>query len=254
MNKTSILKYLPVWYLLGALMLMSCAGGIPSIPNSPDAILAKASDHFNREKYYQSKELYKAFLARYPGHSRSDEAQFFVAESHFNDGEYPLAAVEYRVLSSNYGYSEYVDDAFYKIALCATEEAPRSDLDQSKSFEALSLFEQFMRTFPTSPLIDEANLHVNEIYKKLARKDFENGYYYYRQKRFGPASVYFEKVIEKYPGNEHWLKSMFYQAKILIAKGEKDSARELLNRVLEYPRDIEVKLEAQQILNSMQEG
>lgn len=241
------------WWTFIFLVMMGCAGGIPSIPNDPDAILVKARDYFDRGKYYQSKELYKAFLSRYPGHSRSDEAQFYVAESHFNEGEYPLASVEYRVLSSNYGYSDYVDDAFFKIALCAAEEAPRFDLDQTKSFEALSLFEQFLRTFPASPLVDEANRRVHEIHEKLAHKDFENGHFYFRQKRFGPASLYFEKVIENYPGNEHWLKSMLFQAKILIAKGETAPARALLERVLEYPKDIEVTVEARQLLGTLQE-
>ena len=254
MMRMNAVKRLRIWYFACALLFAGCAGGIPSIPSSPDALLAKAKDHFDRGKYYQAQELYKAFLARYPGHSQSDEAQFFLAESHFEDKEYPLAAVEYRVLTSNYGYSDYVDDAFYKIALCSAREAPRYDLDQTKSFEALSLFEQFLRTFPSSSLVDDANREVNEIYKKLAHKDFENGYFYYRLKRFGPASIYFKKVIDKYPGSEHWVKAMFFEAKILIAKGETASARELLDRVGQYPGDIDVKVEARQLLDSLPEG
>jgi outer membrane assembly lipoprotein YfiO len=230
-----------------------CAGGMPSVPSAPDAVLEKAQSYFERGKYYQARGLYKAFLERYPGNDKSDVAQFYVAECYFADDEYPLASVEYRVLASNYGYSEYVDDAFYKMALCSAREAPRSDRDQTKSLEALSLFDQFFRTFPNSPLVAEATVQENEVRKKLAKKDFENGYFYYRHKRFEPASIYFNKVIDNYPGNEHWLKALFYQAKILIAEGDTNTARDLLDKVMEYPKDSDVKREAGEVLGTMKE-
>jgi len=42
-----------------------------------------------------------------------------LGESYFNMEEYALAAVEYRVLVTNYGYSEYVDEGYFR-KRCAT--------------------------------------------------------------------------------------------------------------------------------------
>lgn len=242
------------WLLLFVGLSVGCAGGMPSVPSSPDAILAGARDYFDRGKYFQARELYKAFLARYPGNDRSDEAQFYLAESHFYDEEYPLAAIEYRVLVGNYGYSDYVDDAFFKVALCAFQEAPRADLDQTKSFEALSLFRQFMKTFPKSPLVEEARRYIGEINKRLAEKDIKNGLFYYRQKRYDSASIYFEKVIDNYEGNRFWVEALYYQANILLAKGDKEDARSLLEKAMEYPGKADVKKEIEETLHSLDRG
>jgi outer membrane protein assembly factor BamD len=234
-------------------VLLSCAAGIPSIPNSPEAVIAKGEDFFNRGKYFQARELFKSFLEKYPGHDLSDKAQFYVAECYFNDKEYPLAAVEYRVLVSNYGYSEYVDDAFFKTALCAYKQSPRADLDQSKSFEAISLFEQFIRTFPKSPLVEKAHEYINELHKKLAEKDFKNGYYYYKRKRYDSALIYFNKVIEKYPGNEFWLRTLYYKGNILLARGETDEAKECFSLIARYPGDSEIKRDAENMLSKLED-
>ncbi len=234
-----------------ALQSGGCAGGLPSIPNSPEDIMAKGDHYFSRGKYFQAKELYRAFMAKYPGHDWSDKAQFFLAESEFNDKQYPLAAVEYRVLVSNYGYSEYVDDAFFKTAMCALRQSPKSVLDQSKSFEALSLFDQFIRTFPNSSLIEEANTHIGDIHKKLAEKDFDNAMFYYHQKNFKSTAIYLDKIITNYPGNVFWLKSLYYHGTILLKTGDKEEARKEFERVIKYPGDLPVKKQAEEALKSI---
>jgi len=133
--------------------LVGCTGGVPSIPEAPNEILKKADGYFQRGKYWPSSELYKAFLAKYPGDDRSDYAQFMLAESYFNDEEYPLAAVEYRILVSNYGYSDYVDDGYFREGVCLYEQCPKPALDQTKCYEALDKFNRFVQIFPNSPLI-----------------------------------------------------------------------------------------------------
>ena len=87
---------------------------IPSIPDNPDQLLAKGDAYFQRKKYFQSQELYKAFLLRHPGNARSDHVQFMLAESYYEDDEYAFAGVEYRILVSNYGYSDYVTPEVFR--------------------------------------------------------------------------------------------------------------------------------------------
>jgi len=52
------------WFASLVLLLigLGCAGGLPSIPNDPEAILAKGDTHFQKEKYFQAQELFKGFL------------------------------------------------------------------------------------------------------------------------------------------------------------------------------------------------
>lgn len=230
-----------------------CAGGIPRIPDTPEDLLIKSDSYYQREKWYQAQELYKAFLARYPGHDRSDYAQFMLAESYYNNREYPLAAVEYQILMNNYGYSEYVDDALFKLGLCFYQQSPKYQRDQQMARDALSKFNQFMQTFPNSPLIPEVEKYVEEIHSKLAKKAFETGHFYFRRKKWTAALIYFNKVIDEYPNNEYWARSAYFKGLILEDRGDIDGAVRSYSRVLTYPENVRYKSDARRRLDELRE-
>jgi outer membrane protein assembly factor BamD len=223
------------------LLLIGCAGGIPSIPSSPEAILQKGDAYFARKRYFQAHELYKAFLLRYPGEDRSDYAQFKLAESLYAGEDYALAAVEYHIVVSNYGYSEYVDDGYFKEALCYNHQALKPPLDQTKREDALERLERFITVFPRSPLVPEAQEHIETIREKLAEKAFKNAWFYLKKKRSRSAMIYFDKIIEDYPNNKYWARALFYKGTILVRRGETDEAIRLFSQVIAYPDQVEVK-------------
>jgi outer membrane protein assembly factor BamD len=236
---------------LFAVVMSGCAGGIPKIPDDPDAVLIKADGYYQGEKWFQAQEMYKGFLSRYPGHDRSDYAQFMLAESYYNNREYPLAAVEYQILQNNYGYSEYIDDALFKLGLCYYYESPKYQRDQQKARDALSKFNQFMQTFPNSPLIPEVEKYVTIINAKLAKKSFETGHFYFRRKKWTAAMIYFDKVIEEYPDNEYWARSAYFKGLILEDRGDVDGAVRSFSLVLTYPEDIRYKADARRRLEEL---
>ncbi|MDH3217398.1 MAG: outer membrane protein assembly factor BamD [Candidatus Krumholzibacteria bacterium] len=234
-----------------ALLLVGCAGGLPSIPNSSDAILEKGDAYFARKKYLQAQELYKAFLLRFPGDDRSDYAQFRLAESLFAGEDYALAAVEYHVLVSNYGYSEYADDGFFKGALCYYYQALKPPLDQAQRMQALDKLEQFARVFPQSPLAPQAREHIQKIHEKLAQKAFANAMFYVRKKRASSSIIYLDKIITKYPNNDFWARAFYLKGKILLERGETEEAIRMFSQVMAYPRDVDVKEEARRELQKL---
>lgn len=231
--------------------VLGCAGGMPKVPETPETVLGNAEGYYQREKWFQAQELYKAFLSRYPGHDRSDYAQFMLAESYYNNMEYPLAAVEYQILMNNYGYSEYIDDALFKLGLCNYHESPKFQRDQQKSRDALSKFNQFMLTFPNSPLIPEVERYVKLINGKLALKTFNTGHFYFRQKKWTAALIYFDKVIEDYPDNEYWARSAYFKGLILEDRGDVDGAVRSFALVLTYPEDVRYKSDARNRLDDL---
>jgi len=225
---------------------------MPNIPSSSDAILARGQEYFNRGKYFESQELFKAFLERFAGHDRSDFAQYMLAESYFRQEEYALAAVEYRVLVTNYGYSEYVDDGFFKEALCNYNLSPKAQLDQTKALEALSQLEQFIRVYPTSPLVPEARNYIGEIHEKLAKKDFETATFYFDRGFYVSALIYLDKVIAEYPDNPFGLRAKYLKAKTLSRQGGRtQEAASLLRDVIAETTDPDMKAEAEVLLAAL---
>lgn len=230
-----------------------CLGSMPSIPNDPEAILAKGDNYFEDGKYFQSAELYMGFTRRYPGHDRSDYAQFRLAESYFEDKDYPLAAVEYQILISSYNYSEYVDDALFKIGLCFYHESPKPQRDQQKAYDALSRLDQFVKTYPNSSLLEDAKKYIKLLHAKLAEKEFHNGEYYFKRKKMRAASIYFDKIIENYPDNKFWARSLYYKGLIHERRGEVEDAKRLLARVVAYDGELDVKEDARARLETMRQ-
>lgn len=219
------------------LWIMSCAGGMPKVPAKPEDVLTRADDLLKRGKHLQAVALYQKFLENYVGHERADYAQYKLAESYLEGEEYELAAVEYQVLITNYGYSEWVDEAIFKTGVCLLEEAPRVERDQQKAIDALSRFNQFLQTYPAHALAPDARARVREIHSRLAEKSLIAARYYYKRKEPKAALVYCDKVIDNYPENKFWAEAIYLKGQILIDRGQNEEAIAQFTRLLEYPDD-----------------
>jgi outer membrane protein assembly factor BamD len=231
-----------------AVVLGGCVGGLPKVPATPESVLAQADEQFRRGKNREALSLYEAFVERYAGHDRADYAQFRLASCHFAMHDYALAAVEYQVVITNYGYSEWVDDALFQIGVCYWNEAPKPPRDQQKSVDALSRFSQFLQTYPDSPRAPEARAYVRQIHARLAEKAFTSARWYDRRHEFGAALIYCDKIIESYPENDYWVEALYLKGSILLNRGENESAIAQFTRILEYPEDHPRKRDAQAMI------
>ncbi len=231
--------------------MCGCVAGIPSIPKSPEEILRSGDAYFQQTKYFQSQELYTAFIIRHPGHERSEYAQFMLAESLFADKDYALAVVEYRILVTNYGYSEYVDDGYLKEAIALHKQAPKSALDQTKTHQSLSKLERFVQIFPQSPLVPEAQKHIAIVKTVLAEKELATALFYIGNKRIDSALIYLDKIIDKYPDNEFWIRAKYHKAIIHLERAREEDALRLLEQVLAYPQEMDIKAHATVLLKQL---
>jgi len=232
-------------FAFATLLLAGCIGGMPKVPATPDAVLQRAQDYQRSGKNVQAGALYQKFLERYAGHERADFAQYNLAETHFADGDYELAAVDYQVLISNYGYSEYVDDALYKIGVCYWKQAPRAERDQQKTTDALNRFNQYRQTFPEGDHIKDVEAYVKEIHERLAKKEYEAARWYFRRKNGAAVIIYCDKIIENYPDNRYWGQALLLKGEVLLRRGQNEDAISQYTRVLDSSMDDNLKDEAE---------
>jgi len=233
-----------LWVLLVQLFA-SCAGSVSKVPATPEAVLKRADDYFNHGKHLQAVAMYQKFLDSYVGNERADYAQFKLAESYLQGHEYELAAVEYQVLITNYGYSEWVDDAIFQTGVCYWRQAPRAERDQQKALDALSRFNQFLTTFPDNPRAPAARQYIQDINARLAEKSLETARWYYRRHEPKAALVYCEKVITNYPDNKNWEQAMYLKGLILVDRAQDQEAIEQFTRLIEATKDEALKRDAE---------
>ena len=228
-----------------AAMLVSCGGPYSTRSvNVPDEKLRMADDLYARKKYTQAGMEYKDFLAVFAGDERGDYAQFMLAESYRGAREYALSSVEYRILIADYGYSEYVDDAFFLEGLCAFEMTQRAERDQTHSYEALTRIERFLEIFPDSPRREEALRVRDDIHDVLGKKAYKSAKLYFKRKHFGAAEIYFRKVVDQYPDTQWAGRSWYYIGYIRQSNGENGIAAESYSRAVRSKHDFSEKRSA----------
>jgi outer membrane protein assembly factor BamD len=239
--------------LLAAAFLSSCGGSyVARKVSMPGDKLALADGLFEKGKYARAVVEYRDFLATFAGDERSDYAQYRIAESYRMEKEYSLAAVEYRILVSDYGYSDYVDDAFFLEGLCAFKQAPRVERDQTKSYEALDRLNRYLQLFPNSPRRAEAESVVKEIHDRLAKKEFFNAKLYFSKKRYAAALVYFTKITDLYPETLWARRSQYYMGRIMEAKRDWAGAVKAYGDALSAAGDFSERLDAEKRLRQIQ--
>ena len=220
--------------LLAAAALSSCGGPYSARNvNVPDEKLRMADELYSKKKFTQAGMEYKDFLAVFAGDERGDYAQFMLAESYRGAKEYALASVEYRILIADYGYSEYIDDAFYLEGLCSFEMTQRSERDQTQAHEALLRINRFLDIFPNSPRREEALQVRHQIHDLLGKKSFGSAKLYFKRKHYVAAEIYFKKVTTEYPDTEWAGRSWYYIGYIRQSFGENDLAAEAYSRAVQ---------------------
>lgn len=235
-----------VWgWLLLVVLLGSCTGTVSKVPATPESVLKRADEYFNKGKHLQAVTMYQKFLDSFVGNERADYGQFKLAESYLQGKDYELAAVEYQVVITNYGYSEWVDDALFQIGVCYWREAPRAERDQQKSLDALSRFNQFLTTYPDNPRAPAARDYVRQINERLALKALESARWYYRRREPKAALIYCEKVINNYPDNKYWDQAMYLKGLILVDRAQDQEAIEQFTRLIEATKDESLKHDAE---------
>ena len=235
----------PALWLALVWLASSCASGVTKVPATPDAVLARADDYLKRGKHLQAVALYQKFLDSYVGHERADYAQFKLGEAYLAGHEYELANVEFQRLITNYGYSEWVDDAVFESGVCLWQQAPKPERDQQKSVDALSRFNQFLQTYPDSPRAPEARAYVRQINARLAEKSLISAKWYYRRREPKAALVYCDKVIDNYPDNTYWEQALYLKGLILIDRAQDEEAIEQFTRLIEATKDEALKRDAE---------
>jgi outer membrane protein assembly factor BamD len=162
----------------------------------------KAMAQYEGENYSRAVDAFEQVIQLGRGTEYGEEAQYYLAESYFNQRNYLLAASEYERYSSQYPQAERRQEVDFKEALCYYELSPRYNLDQTYTRQAIQRFNLFTSRYPDSEQDDEISEYIDELRDKLARKKYEAGRLYLRTDRFEAAAIYFDLTIDEYPESQ----------------------------------------------------
>jgi tol-pal system protein YbgF len=84
---------------------------------SPTRMYETARADYFAGQYASGINGFEAFLRTFPRSEQSDDAQFYIGESHFGQNQWPQAIAAYNLVIQNYPGTNAVPDAYYKRGL-----------------------------------------------------------------------------------------------------------------------------------------
>ena len=190
-----------------------CGGEKTFVSESADDALDYAMGLYREQKYSDAIQWFQRTIFDYPGDERIDQAMFYLGDSYYEEGDYLMAASEFKRLTSEFPDGALAMKAYYRLGQCYGRLSPDYQLDQTDTRRAIQSFNTLIQRFPGGIYADSARMRVSELEDKLARKEFENGYFYYKRRYYDSAIIQFETVREDYSGSSWLAPTLYYLSK-----------------------------------------
>lgn len=215
-----------------------CASSVNTSNLTPEEYLNYAIGLYNDEDYLECIKEFQSILLQFPGNAISDDAQYYLALSHFGKEEYILAAYEFSRLIKDMPASDYVPKAQYMLSESYFQLSPRYQLDQKYTRKAIEEFQAFIDFFPTDPRVPEAESKIAELNNKLAEKEFNNAVIYEKLGYNNAAIYYYNTIMETYHDSKFCPQAMYSKIKLLLQKNDKVKAgKDIATFLQKYPTD-----------------
>ena len=222
--------------LLSGLILFGCSASLDTSNLTAEEKLELAKKLYEEEDYEEAANEFQAIILQYPGSAVIDDAQFFLGMARYKRTEYILAAFEFSKLIKNMSTSSYVAESQYMLAECYYQLSPNYNLDQQYTRKAIEEFQAFIDFFPLNEKVTEAEIKINELNSKLARKEYETAVIYEKMDYSIAALKYYENVFELYHDTQYAPLALYNRIYLLLEKEQTEEALTDINKFLErYP-------------------
>lgn len=184
--------------------------------DSVEVAYQKAMAFYEKGDYGEAANAFDTVTRVGRGTEYGQDAQYYLSESYYNDGQYLLAASEYDRYVSFYPRDERREEMEYKAAMCYYHLSPRYQLDQSQTREAIERFQLFNNRYPDSEYVTEVADRIDDLRRKLARKSYEAARFYFRTEQYKAATIYLDLTIDRYPETKWAERALVDQVRIYI--------------------------------------
>lgn len=198
-------------YILSLIALLTSAcGPYQQVLKSkdPDFKYQKAIEYFEAEQYVRSQTLLDDISTYYKGTERAQEVIIYLARSYMGQKDYSSAANYYETYLRNYPKGRYCIEAQYQVGHCYYLDSPDARLDQDITRRSIAAFARFIEMYPESQYLDQAYNEMNEMYDKLAYKEFLSAKLYYNLgtylgNNYLSAELVAKNALKDYPSNSY---------------------------------------------------
>ncbi len=232
----------------------------------PELKYQKAIEYFEKKDFVRAQTLFDDVSTYYKGTERSQDVLNYLARCYVGQKDYISAAEYYQIYLRNYPKGRYIIETRYMIGHCYYLDSPDARLDQAETKQAIEYLTQFIDLYPESPYVVEAQKELEEMYNKLAEKEYLSAKLYYNLgtylgNNYASCIIVAKNALKNYPGNSYqeelsWLILQAKYQEVVNSIEEKkqerirDAEDEYYNFLTEFP-DSKHRKAAEKIGNNL---
>ncbi|WP_192820115.1 outer membrane protein assembly factor BamD [Rufibacter sp. LB8] len=246
-----ILSLLP--FLLTVILLSGCSNYSKILKSDDvDKKYAAALSYYEEKEWEKAGALLEDLMPLLKGRSEYERANFLYAYTKYQQGFYLESSFHFNAFGQTFPRSQYAEEAAFMNARSLSYESPESYLDQQSTIQAMAALQEFMRRYPKSKYMEEANKTYEELARKVEVKSFENAKLNYKLTSYDPqyfraAVIAMDNFRKNYPSSEFIEEAMYLKidaqynyAKISVEEKQAERYQEVItyyqNFVDAYPK------------------
>jgi len=147
-------------------------------------------------------QIFQSVIDNAPFGQYAVRAQFMIGECYKKSEQYNEAAKAFKKLVDEYPDSDMVVQAKYEIAQSTYLASLKPEYDQELTDDAIQEFKKVAMERGEPTISDEAMRAIIMLEEKKAEGLFKTAKFYQGQKHYKSAAIYYEEILEKYPGSQ----------------------------------------------------
>jgi len=247
-----------LYFILIILVLVSSCGEYEKLLKSTDFDLkkAKAKEYFDAGEYVKSTELLTQILPRFRATDEAEELNWMNAQAYSGMKDYYMAGSYYKSFVDQFPFGKHSEDANYMAAWCDYKIAPRAELDQTNTRNAIEGFKIFINRFPGSSRVDEAKKLVKELEETLVEKSYLSAKLYYDMKQYKAAVIALDNSLKEFTETKYReemmylkLNSLFLYAELSTLAKQKERYQDTLDDYYSFMEEFPNSIYAKEVGN-----
>lgn len=221
--------------VLASAMLQGCST-TQQANKSPDVLYKEGENLFQNGKYEDAIAQWKKVKESYQLPELITQAELNIANAYFLNGDYIESAAAYedfRKLHPNHPQAGF---ALYRQGIAYYKQIHSIDTDQTPVKNALTIFESYLKLYPTGEQLGEVQEKIRDCRDKQLQYELYVGRFYMKTNAYKSAIGRFEDALKTYPDLARRDEILYYLGRSYLEDGQKSKGREVFGKLSrEFP-------------------
>lgn len=228
-----IVRSLPV-AILAALLMQGCS--TPQVNKPANVLFNDGEQFFQNGNYEDAVAQWKKVKESYQSPELSTRAELGIADAYFLNKDYIEASAAYEDFRKLHPAHERAGYALYRQGVSNYKQVNRIDTDQTPVKNALTVFESYIKLYPSGEYVAEVSEMIRDCRDKQLQYEIYVGRFYFRTEKYPAAIARFEEALKTFydlPRRDELLYSL---GLAYLGGGQKSKGREAFGRLSrEFP-------------------